>query len=129
MLSNHAILQAAFPALPRYTAPSSIVHLPRCEESVAGTTRKVLAELNKTYEEAFGQSFMEAAVQYCSCRKVLTSESQSRKRRRRYVQCSRNSVIQSVNSTQTLRLSHFFNFFNFCQGWSSVTFLVTFLPM
>jgi len=64
---NHANLQAAFPALPRYTAPSSIAHLPRCEESVADTTRKVLAELNKTYEEAFGQSFTEAAVQYRGC--------------------------------------------------------------
>ena len=64
---NHANLQAAFPALPRYTAPSSIVHLPCCEESAADTTRKVLAELKKTYEKAFGQSFTEAAVQYCGC--------------------------------------------------------------
>ena len=132
---NHAKLQTAFPALPRYTAPSSIVHLPHCEESVADTTRKVLAELNKTYEEAFGQSFMEAAVQYCGCSEG-TDKQKSKQEKKKEVRAMQRKFRDSVNeqyaSTATItflaenesvcgnqrkRLSQFL--LTSARGWSS----------
>ncbi len=71
-------LQLAFPGPPYYSAPSStVVPLPQgCSPSstvvqlpqgcsVQEATRKVLGELNHSYQEAYKQSFSHAIVQYC----------------------------------------------------------------
>ena len=58
-------LQLAYPGLPYYSAPSTLVQLPQEGESVKEVTRMVLGELNQSYCEAFGQGFTEAAVRYC----------------------------------------------------------------
>ena len=63
---NHANFQAAFPALPRYTTPSSIVHLPHNQESVAGTTRKVLAE----WDGNFWRSRKSSCIFYLTGRSI-----------------------------------------------------------
>ena len=100
---NHANLQAAFPALPRYTAPSSIVLLPHSQESVAGTTRKVLAELNKSYEEAFSQSFTEAAVQYCGRSEGIDKRKSKQEKEVRAMQLKfRDSVNEQYASTAAI---------------------------
>ena len=131
---NH--VQAAFPALPRYTAPSSIVHLPHSQESVAGTTRKVLAELNKTYEEAFGQSFMEAVVQYRGRTEGIykpKSKQEEEKEVRPMQQKFHDSVNEQYASTATITFLRgsqrkcLSQSLNFCQG--VVIIGVTFLPM
>ena len=59
----HAELQLAYPGLPSYSAPSNLVQLP--QEGVKEATRVVLGELNRSYNDKYGQSFTEAVVKHC----------------------------------------------------------------
>ena len=53
--------------MPYYSAPSRLVFLHAQEDatSVREITQTVLGELNRSYQERFGQHFSDAAVQYC----------------------------------------------------------------
>jgi len=98
-------LQLAYPGLPYYSAPSTLVQLPQEGESVKGVTRMVLGELNQSYHEAFGQGFTEAAVRYCGKAEGIEKRKsclEKRKATREIQKKCRDSANQQYASTATL---------------------------
>ena len=87
---KYEALQQAFPALPCYSAPSRLVLLPAQDDatSVREVTRTVLEELNRSYQERFGQRFSDAAVQYCGTLEGIEKRKsrQEKKRQARQIQ-------------------------------------------
>jgi len=98
-------LQLAYPGLPYYSAPSTLVQLPQEGESVKEVTRMVLGELNQSYREAFGQGFTEAAVRYCGKAEGIEKRKsclEKRKATREIQKKCRDSANQQYASTATL---------------------------
>jgi len=98
-------LQQVFPGLPCYSPPAKLVHVPTDEDgkSVREVTRTVLGELNKSYQERYGQTFLMQLLNIVAGQKALRDGNQSKKEAARQIQTKcRDSTNEQYASTAAI---------------------------